>query len=107
MHMHERQRPIAPELIEQIKQTVRAAMEPYGPRSVDVRAAEDHDGDPVIFVEAQYNLSERPLELGITSGLSNAVNDIAWSSGETRFAHVWHKFHEKQTVAKPARRARG
>lgn len=102
-----RQFPIAPELVEQIKRTVYEAMEPFGLRSVDVRAGEDHDGDPVILVEARYDLSERPLELGVTGKLSSAVNDIVWSSGEVRFAHVWHKFHEEQTVAKPARRARG
>jgi hypothetical protein len=82
-------------------------MAPFGLRSVEIRAGEDHDGDPVIFVEAQYDLSERPLELGATDRLSSVVNDLVWSSGETRFPHVWHKFHEKQTVAKPARRARG
>jgi hypothetical protein len=105
--MQQRQRPIAPHLVEQIKRTVHEAMEPFGLRSVEVLAGEDHDGDPVIFVEAQYDLSERPLELGVTSELSSVVNDLVWNSGETRFAHVWHKFHEKQTVAKPARRARG
>jgi hypothetical protein len=105
--MQERQRPIAPGLVEQIKLTVYEVMEPFGLRSVAVRAGEDHDGDPVIFVEAQYDLSERPLELGVTAKLSSVINDLVWSSGETRFAHVWHKFHEQQTVAKPARRARG
>jgi hypothetical protein len=104
--MQERQRPIAPELVERIERTVHEAMAPFGVRSVDVRAGEDHDGDPVIFVEAQYDLSERPLELGVTAKLSSAINDLVWNSGETRFAHVWHKFHEKQTVARPARRAR-
>jgi hypothetical protein len=105
--MQERQRPIASDLAERIKETVREAMEPFGLRSVEVRAGEDHDGDPVIFVEALYDLSERPLELGVTDELSSIVNDIAWNSGETRFVHVWHRFHEQQKVAKPRRRVRG
>jgi hypothetical protein len=104
--MQETQRPIAPELVERIERTVHEAMAPFGLREVDVRAGEDHDGDPVIFVEAQYELSERPLELGITGDLSSAINDIALDAGETRFVHVWHKFHDKQTIAEPARRAR-
>jgi hypothetical protein len=105
--MHERQRPIASELVEQIKRMVHEAMAPFGLRSVEVRPGEDHDGDPVIFVEAHYDLSERPLELGVTDRLSSVINDLAWGSGETRFPHIWHKFHEKQTVAKPPRRMRG
>jgi hypothetical protein len=103
----ERQQPIAPELVDRIKRTVREAVEPFGLRSVDVRAGEDHDGDPAIYVDVQFDLSEHPLEPGITVGLSTAVNDLVWASGERRFAHVWHHFHEKQEFAERARRARG
>jgi hypothetical protein len=35
-------------------------MDPFGLRSVEVRPGEDHDGDPAIFVEAQYDLSATP-----------------------------------------------
>lgn len=105
--MKERQSPIAPELVEEIKGTIREAMEPFGLRSVEVWAGEDHDGDPVIFVEAQYNLSERPLELGITGQVASDVRELVRKTGETRFPHIRHKFHERQRVAKPVRRARG
>jgi hypothetical protein len=104
--MQERLRPIAPELVDRIKRTISEAMAPFSLRSVEVWAGQDHDGDAVIFVEAHYDLSQRPIELEATNELSSVINDIVWNSGETRFAHVWHRFHEKQAVAKPARRAR-
>lgn len=105
--MQETARPIEPEIVELIKRTVHETMDPFGLRSVEVRAGEDHDGDPVIFVEAQYDLSEAPLELGVTGKLSSVLWERLRKAGETRFAHVRHKFHEKQKVKKPARRARG
>jgi hypothetical protein len=107
VRMKEKQSPVEPEIVALIERTVRDAMEPFGLKSVDVRAGEDHDGDPVIFVEAQYDLSERPLELGVTGELSSVLWERLRKAGETRFAHVRHKFHEQQTVRNPARRARG
>lgn len=100
-------RPVDPKLVELIKRTIHETMDPFGLRSVEVRAGEDHDGDPAIFVEAQYDLSETPLELGITGGVASAVRQLVWDTGETRFPYIRHNFHEKQEVAKPARRARG
>ena len=105
--MQETIRPVDPEIVALIERTVHEAMDPFGLRSVEVRSGEDHDGDPVIFVEAQYDLSERPIEPGVTSELSSVLWERLRKAGEMRFAHVWHKFHEKQKVKKPARRALG
>jgi hypothetical protein len=104
--MQETARPVEPEIVELIGRTIRETMEPFGLRSVEVRAGEDHDGDPVIFVEAQYDLSERPLELGITGRVASTVRERLRAAGEMRFPHIRHKFHEKQTVTSPSRRAR-
>jgi hypothetical protein len=105
--MQETLRPVDPEIVAQIKRTIHATMDPFGLRSVEVRPGEDHDGDPAIFVEAEYDLSETPLELGVTGKVASAVRELVWRSGERRFPYIRHKFHEKQTVKKPARRARG
>jgi hypothetical protein len=105
--MQETARPVDAKIVALIERTVHEAMGPFGLSSVAVRAGEDHDGDPVIFVEAQYDLSGRPLEFGVTGRLSSVLWERLRKAGETRFAHVRHKFHEKQTVMMPARRARG
>jgi hypothetical protein len=104
--MQEPARPVEPEIVALISRTIRETMEPFGLRSVEVHAGEDHDGDPVIFVEAQYDLSERPLELGITGRVASTVRERLRNAGEMRFPHIRHKFHEKQAVTSPSRRAR-
>jgi hypothetical protein len=90
------------DIVELIERTVRESMGPFGPRAVEVRAGEDHDGDAVIFVEAQYELSERPIDPRVTgkltSRLTTTLRDRLWERGETRFPHVRHKFDERQKV---------
>lgn len=82
-----------------IEQTVREAMQPFGLTAVEVRAGEDHDGDPVIYIEAQYEFSERPVNSSVTAKLTTTLRDRLWERGETRFPHVRHRFHERQKVA--------
>jgi len=73
-------------------------MQPFGLKSVDVRAGEDHDGDPVIFVEAHYELSETPVETMVILELDGILWERLWNAGERRFPHVRHKFDERQEV---------
>ena len=104
--MQERPAAIEKSIVEIIEETVRESMEPFGLRAVDVRAGEDHGGDPVIFVEAQYNLSERPVDLDVTAKLVSILRGRLWDRGETRFPHIRHKFNEQQEVSRRPRRAK-
>ena len=104
--MQERPARIDENIVELIKQTVRESMEPFGLRDVNVRAGEDHDGDPVIFVEAQYDLSERPIDTDVTAQLISILRGRLWERGETRFPHIRHRFDERQKVSRRPRRAR-
>jgi len=96
--MQEKVPAVKAEIVELIRQTVRTSMKPFGLKTVDVRAGEDHDGDPVIFVEANYDLSETPVDSAVTARLTTILRDRLWDAGETRFPHVRHKFHEQQKV---------
>jgi hypothetical protein len=96
--MQEPARPVAPEIVALISRTIRETMAPFGLRSVEVRAGEDHDGDPVIFVEAQYDLSETPIDPAVNAKLSFDLWQLLLAAGEARFPHVRHKYHEKQKV---------
>ena len=96
---------IEPQIVELIERTVRESMQPFGLKSVDVRAGEDHDGDPVIFVEAHYELSETPVETMVIIGLLGILRERLWNTGEKRFPHIRHKFDERQEV-RSRRRAR-
>ena len=94
---------VQPELVELIQQTVRDSMAPFGLKSVTVRAGEDHDGDPVIFVDAAYDLSETPIDSTVTYALNGKVSRLLLEAGEPRFPHIRHRFHELQKVARPRR----
>jgi hypothetical protein len=96
--MHEPARPVEPEIVALIGRTIRETMEPFGLRSVEVRAGEDHDGDPVIFVEAQYDLSATPIDPAVNAKLSFDLWQLLLAAGEARFPHVRHKYHEQQKV---------
>jgi hypothetical protein len=92
------------EIIDLIRQTVRESTLAYGFRDVTVRAGEDHDGDPVLFVESAYDLTDEPIDTKVTAALTTRLRDKLWAAGETRFPHLRHKFDENQKV-KPRRRA--
>jgi hypothetical protein len=96
---------IQPEIVKLIERTVRESMQPFGLKSVDVRAGEDHDGDPVIFVEAHYDLIKTPIDTMIILELDGILWERLWNAGEKRFAHVRHRFDERQEV-RSRRRAR-
>lgn len=104
--------PIGKEIDELIKQTVRESMGPFGLKEVIVRAGEDHDGDPVIFIEAEYEYSETPIDpVDVMVKLPSILRDRLWEEGVTRFPHIRYKFDDRQKfvarrkVARP-RRAR-
>ena len=103
--MQERATDISLEIAELIERTVQESMQPFGLRSVKVRAGEDHDGDPVIFVEAQYDLSRTPVDTMVLVELTGVLRGRLWQAGERRFPHIRHAFDERQEVMS-RRRAR-
>lgn len=96
--MHDRSQKIDPEIATLIERIVRENMAPFGYRNDVARAGEDHAGDPVIFVEVNYDLSENPVDLSVTSALTTTLRDRLWALGETRFPHIHHNFDDRQKV---------
>lgn len=86
-----------------IERIVRENMAPFGLRRVSVEPGEDHDGDPAIFVEAEYALTDEPIDTAVVVTLTTKLRDALWDIGETRFPHIQHRFAEKQRI-KPRRR---
>ena len=80
----------------------------HGLRSVVVTAGPDHDGDPVLFVDAEIDLDPEPIDVGFTIDITQLVRDVLSEIGEYRFPHVRFHFHEDQAIApsKPTRRKR-
>jgi hypothetical protein len=91
---------VRPEIVDLIKATIRESMAPFGYKDAIVRAGEDHDGDPVLFVEVEYDLSDVPVDLAISPVLLTSLQSRLWQAGETRFAHIRHHFHENQPLVR-------
>jgi hypothetical protein len=91
---------ITPENIALIERTIRDAMSAYVVDSIDVRAGEDHDGDPVIFIEVHYGLNDTPIDAEVTGRVVLTVSDQLLANGEFRFPHIRHLFDELQTNKK-------
>jgi hypothetical protein len=81
-----------------IKSEVEKAMRPFGLARVEIEAGEDHDGDPVIFIEATYKLSARAIDSTELNKLLSRLRDKMWEMGETRFPHIRHRFPDGQMV---------
>lgn len=92
------------EIVELVRETVRESMQAFGLRDVSVRVGEDHDGEPVLFIEALYDLTDMPIDTAVTAALTTKLRDKLWEAGETRFPHIRHKFPEAQKI-KQRRRA--
>jgi hypothetical protein len=91
-------------IVRLIEEIVRKTMRAYALRDVSVRVGEDHDGEPVLFIEAEYDLTDRPIDTTVTAVLTTKLRDKLWAAGETRFPHIRHKFPEAQKIM-PRRRA--
>ena len=89
-----------------IERVLRERLGPFGFREATVRAGPDHDGDPVLFVVAHFDLVPEPIDVGITVGVTSAVRDALDEIGETRFPHINYDLHDDQTLAEKKKRKR-
>jgi hypothetical protein len=87
-------------VVKTIKSLFHERMDQFGLSDVVVRPGEDHDGDPVIFVDAVYNLSPRPIEPQAIFDLEHSLRDAVRALGERRFVHIIYKFNDAQKVAR-------
>lgn len=96
---------VSPEIESVIQQTLREALEEHGLRAVTVRAGENHAGEPALFIEAEYDLTEEPFDFKVSLPLLTRLRDLLWDRGERRFPHIRHKFATGQKFVEK-RRAR-
>jgi hypothetical protein len=91
---------VEPEVVEAIRRVLGERLQDLGFREARVYPGEDHDGEPVLFIEAHYGLREAPVDVTPTFGLHRALREALAEVGETRFPHVRHRFDERQRVAR-------
>ena len=70
----------------------------YGLHRVTSTVGEDHDGDPVIWVDADYRAKGKPIDTKMLPVLVSKLRKKLWEMGETRFPHVRNHYSEKQKI---------
>lgn len=90
--------PVEEKLKAAIEKAVREAMSNWGVREIEVFAGEDHDGDPVLFVDVNHEFSREPVDPKKLSSLVVKLRDELFRTGERRFPIVRHHFAENQKV---------
>jgi hypothetical protein len=97
--MTEAKEKIDERIIDTINTVLKARLASVGFERAEVHAGDDHDGDPVLFIDAYYRFSRTPFNSDAVFGLIGVLRDALEAIGETRFPHLRHHFHEKQQVA--------
>lgn len=90
--------PISPDVMTAIQDLIRQDMGRYGLREVSIRASTDHDGDPVLRIDASYDPVDEPIDPNDVSELLSRLRDRLWAMNERRFPHIRHHFSEQQKV---------
>ena len=84
---------------EVVTRALRDRLGPHGFREAEISAGEDHEGDPVIFVTARFDLVPRPIDASITFDMTSAIQDALATVGEERFPILSFDFDDRQEVA--------
>lgn len=99
MQLHTANTPLGKQVETVIDRVIRSRMSGYGYKGARSRAELDFDGDPVIVVDVDYDLSKEPIDAASTFGLTTALRDELAKMGEFRFPHIRHHFDERQEIA--------
>ena len=89
---------IEPEVVEAIQDIVRREMGRFGLLDIRVSASEDHDGDPILQIDADYEAAGDPVDPEVVAGIVSKLRDRLWDMNEERFPHIRHHFSEEQKV---------
>ncbi len=92
--------PVPAELAREIEAIEHRHLDAFGLERVDITAAHDHDGDPVILVEVHHTGAHSANEDDRVSAEALAADKEVWERatrmGESRFVHIRHKFPEEE-----------
>lgn len=83
---------IAPEARSMVESLVRERLLPFGLDHVSVEPATDHDGDPVLRIEAIFGAGGVPVEGMVAVRLVDDLRIELAGLGETRFPHLWYRY---------------
>ncbi len=89
---------ISAKVTRKIRRLLKQEVGHYALRSIEMKVGEDHDGDPVLFIDAWYDLSLTRVDTMRVAETSGKLHDLARSMKLTIFPHLRHHFDEAQKV---------
>jgi hypothetical protein len=81
-----------------VERVVRSQMGEFGFKSVKVSEGEDHDGDPILFVNIECAEPDVEVDVKVLAGLVSKLRSKLWKIGEERFPHVVYHSPAKQKI---------
>jgi hypothetical protein len=88
-----------PKIVRIVDSILRERLAHYVVDRIEVAAGDDHDGDPVLFVDVYFGLSRKPIEAKDTIEAGTEVWTKLVELSESRFPHVNYHYAENQSIA--------
>lgn len=82
-----------------IVKTLESRLKESGLRHVEIKEGEDFEGDAVLFIDIEFDLTQTALDPAQFRFLTSDLREALESVGESRFPHLRFQFHEKQKIA--------
>ena len=89
---------VTPKITKAIGELLRQEVGRFGVEAISVVPGEDHDGDPVIFVDVDYGPEGDDIDTMVLAGLITKVRDRLWKLGEERFPHIRHNIGDDRRL---------
>ena len=89
---------ISAEITHKIRRFLKQEVGHYALCSVEMKVGEDHDGDPVLFIDAWYDLSPTRVDTKQVVRTSARLHDLARGMKLTIFPYLRHHFDEAQKI---------
>lgn len=79
---------VSEDAIRVARETVLGSLAPFGVEDIAVRPGTDHDGDPVLFIEAGYGANRQPMDGQAFLQMLVELQARLAAVGEDRFPHI-------------------
>ena len=89
---------VGDEAVAIINEVLKRRVGRYGLIRAEILPGEDHDGDPVIFVETRHKRTDVPVDARETAGAISEIRRELIGIGEYRFPHVRYHFAKGQPI---------
>ena len=89
---------ISAEVTRKIRRLLKQEVGQFGLRSIEMKLGEDHDGDPVLFIDVWYDLTPTRVDTMRVARTSGKLHDLARSVKLVSFPFLRHHFDDAQKV---------